>query len=338
MNSPVISISSHAQDPSPKYCKVIDSVLSEIHRNVFRPGDRIPSIKEASEEYLLSRDTVEKAYRELSQRGVLISVPGKGYYVKGKTASSKLKVLTLLPTLGPEELDLYDAFVQGLGKQGVSHLYCYHFQEQEFTTILNNYLGDYDYYLVLPRFQGSSEQASQVLKKIPQNKLILLGKKPSRFPSKDPELARMLSKLLLPVERQLSKYDTWTFLKPSSPCCVPVDWDHALIQYGQSSRAKVRTACMSEGFEPTAGQVYFVWSDKDLDALLCTAQQMGWKLGQDIGVISFHEHVLKTVLAGGITTIQIDAEEMGFSAAEMVIHNLPKNFKLRLTLNQRASL
>jgi DNA-binding transcriptional regulator YhcF (GntR family) len=51
----------------PKYRQIINSIIKDIEQGVLRVGDRMPSINEISEEYYLSRDTVEKAYNELKK-------------------------------------------------------------------------------------------------------------------------------------------------------------------------------------------------------------------------------------------------------------------------------
>ena len=49
----------------PKYRQIVNSILEEIEKGSLKVGMRIPSINEISEEYYLSRDTVEKAYNYL---------------------------------------------------------------------------------------------------------------------------------------------------------------------------------------------------------------------------------------------------------------------------------
>ena len=56
--------------PWPKYKQVMDSVIRSIHNGNLNMGEKIPSINEFSEEYLLSRDTVEKAYGLLKEQKI----------------------------------------------------------------------------------------------------------------------------------------------------------------------------------------------------------------------------------------------------------------------------
>ena len=50
------------------------------------------------------------------------------------------------------------------------------------------------------------------------------------------------------------------------------------------------------------------------------AKSKGWQPGKDIGIISYNETNLKSVIGNGITTITTDFEAMGRSMAEMVIN------------------
>ena len=67
------------QSEVPKYMQVIDLIISDIESGIFKQGQKVPSINETSEELLISRDTVEKAYISLKKKGILLSVRGKGF-------------------------------------------------------------------------------------------------------------------------------------------------------------------------------------------------------------------------------------------------------------------
>ena len=75
----------------PKYKQVVQMIIADIESGIFKQGQRIPSINETSEDLLLSRDTVEKAYVFLKKKGILSSVRGKGYYVNQINVFQNLK-------------------------------------------------------------------------------------------------------------------------------------------------------------------------------------------------------------------------------------------------------
>ena len=75
----VIQINSKSS--SPKYRQIIDSVYNAIEKKSLLKGDKIPSINQICTEFNLSRDTVMMAFNELKAKGILLSQPGKGYYI-----------------------------------------------------------------------------------------------------------------------------------------------------------------------------------------------------------------------------------------------------------------
>ena len=49
---------------------------------VLRPGDQIPSVREMAKRLLMNPNTVSKAYKILENEQVLITIKGKGTFVK----------------------------------------------------------------------------------------------------------------------------------------------------------------------------------------------------------------------------------------------------------------
>jgi DNA-binding GntR family transcriptional regulator len=56
----------------PKYHQIVNSIIEDIEKGLLTVGQRIPSINEISEEYYLSRDTVEKAYNLLKEKQIIV--------------------------------------------------------------------------------------------------------------------------------------------------------------------------------------------------------------------------------------------------------------------------
>ncbi|NNG10144.1 MAG: winged helix-turn-helix transcriptional regulator, partial [Arenibacter sp.] len=83
----------------PKYQQIVDEIIHNISIGNLKMDDKIPSINTFSEEYLLSRDTVEKAYNILKERKVILSIRGKGYYIARTRLISKVNILFLINKL-----------------------------------------------------------------------------------------------------------------------------------------------------------------------------------------------------------------------------------------------
>ena len=78
----------------PIYEQIIDQLELFVATGAFKPGDRIPSVRAVSTSSGVNPLTILKAYGELDSRGVISSVPGRGYFVsegaKEKIAEAKM--------------------------------------------------------------------------------------------------------------------------------------------------------------------------------------------------------------------------------------------------------
>lgn len=66
----------------PYYEQLILSIKEDILQGVLRPGDQIPSVREMAKRLLMNPNTVSKAYKILENEQVLITIKGKGTFVK----------------------------------------------------------------------------------------------------------------------------------------------------------------------------------------------------------------------------------------------------------------
>jgi DNA-binding LacI/PurR family transcriptional regulator len=63
-----------------------------------------------------------------------------------------------------------------------------------------------------------------------------------------------------------------------------------------------------------------------------------YKVGTDVGVISYNETPLKKIILNGITTISTDFQLMGQKTAELIRNNSKEHIELPFYLTLRASL
>jgi DNA-binding transcriptional MocR family regulator len=64
------------------YARLADRLAREIADGLYAPGDRLPSVREASRRRGLSTSTVLEAYGQLLDRGLVESRPQSGFYVR----------------------------------------------------------------------------------------------------------------------------------------------------------------------------------------------------------------------------------------------------------------
>ncbi len=162
---------------TPKYIQVVNTVIADIEAGILKHGQRIPSINETSEMYYLSRDTIEKAYKELRERGIITSVRGKGNYICNTFSADKIRVLLLFNKLSAYKKTVYYALLKTLGENALVDLHIHHYNGKVCEQLLHENLGKYHYYVVMPHFHENTETVIESIKKIPENKLVLLDKK-----------------------------------------------------------------------------------------------------------------------------------------------------------------
>lgn len=66
----------------PYYEQLVLSVKESVIQGVLRPGDQLPSVREAAKQLLMNPNTVSKAYKQLEAEQVIVTVKGKGTFIK----------------------------------------------------------------------------------------------------------------------------------------------------------------------------------------------------------------------------------------------------------------
>ncbi|HEY6083578.1 MAG TPA: GntR family transcriptional regulator [Chitinophagaceae bacterium] len=327
---------------TPKYLQIADSIIEAIREGDLKKGEQIPSINELSEEYLLSRDTVEKAYKQLRDKGIIISVKGKGYFINRTNVNAAIRVLLVFNKISNYKKQVYNAFVNTMGQQAVVDLHIHHFNTQVFKSLIANHLGDYDYYVVMPHFYEHMEDAIQVIKEIPPGKLILLDKD-------IPEIGHNYAAVYQDFERDISdalheaidllrKYNQLIFVNPN------------LVPYPPEIVKGFRYFCRMNDFDfnilreidintpVQRNAAYIVIEEMDLVNLIKDCKNRGLIIGKDIGIISYNDTPLKEILLQGITVISTNHEKMGETAARMILEKDMRQIKNPFSLIRRASL
>ncbi len=88
--NPKTSISEILRGPDPLYRRIKEQIITRVRSGEWPVGHRIPSENKLVEELGVSRMTVNRALRELSQEGYLARVQGVGTFVKELPQQSSL--------------------------------------------------------------------------------------------------------------------------------------------------------------------------------------------------------------------------------------------------------
>jgi len=68
-------------NPKPTYLQIVESVRRAIATGALKPGDQLPTIREAAIQARVNRNTVSRAYLELEHQGLVRARQGSGCFV-----------------------------------------------------------------------------------------------------------------------------------------------------------------------------------------------------------------------------------------------------------------
>ncbi|WP_346236942.1 substrate-binding domain-containing protein [Niabella insulamsoli] len=326
---------------TPKYLQLAQSVIKAIALGKVKHDDVMPSINEMSFEFDISRDTAEKSYKYLKKIGVLGSVPGKGYYVKTTNVKNDTKVFLLFNKLSVHKKIIYDSFVKTLGENATIDFYIYNNDFNFFKRLLTNAGKHYSHFVIIAHFLESGENAYELLNTIPKEKLVLLDKLvpgvSGDFSAVYENFENDIYEAMEGALERLKKYERLKIMVPSYtyfPDEITKGFKKFCHQY--AFPASVVNDIAQEKLE--MGTAYISLMEDDLVLLIEKIKDSKFKIGKDIGVISYNETPLKRLILQGVTTFSTDFEEMGRQAAQLILDGNRKKIAIPFHLKLRPSL
>ena len=326
---------------TPKYLQLSNAIIKAVEEGKLEKESLLPSINELSYMLDISRDTAEKGYKYLKKIGVISSVPGKGYYISSTDVKRKLKVFLLFNKLSSHKKIVYDAFIAALGDDVAVDFYIYNNDFTLFKRFLTNKKEDYSHYVIIPHFIEGEEYARDLINTIPKDKLILLDKK---IPGIDGDYAaayedfeKNIYDALEQARSHLGKYHTLKIIFPKRsyfPKEILEGFHRFSQQYAFSH--KVVSNIVDEPIQP--GEVFISLMEDDLVVLVERIIELKYKVGEEVGVISYNETPLKKIILNGITTISTDFRFMGTAAAQLILEHSTRHVEVPFYYTKRASI
>ena len=320
----------------PKYKQIISSIEKTIEEGLLKKDEKLPSINKVCLEFSLSRDTVLQAYEELKKRGIIYAILGKGYYIKSTEINIKQRIFLLFEELNIFKEDLYNSFMENIGKGVQIDIFFHHFNLQVFQKLINDSNGNYTKYVIMP---ANLIGAATSIKTLPVNDVYILDQTNPELKSFPAVYQNHLTDIyngLLEGKSRLSKYQKLIMIFPGfreplgmkmgfEKFCVDFAFDHEVITEFKNRKIQ-------------KGEVYVIPNDRDLVQVIEKAKLQDLKLGSDFGIISYNETPLKKIVENGITTISTNFEEMGKILAQMILTGKKEQIENKSNLIIRNSL
>lgn len=325
---------------TPKYQQLANSIIKAIEDDKLEVDDVLPSINELSFEFEICRDTAEKGYKFLKNRGIIGSVPGKGYYVKSTDLNTTTKVFLMFNKLSFHKKIIYDAFASTLSESTTIDFYIYNNDFSLFKKLLLTHK-DYHYYVIIPHFLEAGENVHEEINAIPKEKLILLDKiipgVQGNFGAVYENFEKDIYKALEEALPQLSKYHTVKIIFPENTY-YPDEIIKGFIAFCQQYAFTFKVVHDIATEPIKEGEAFINLMEHDLVVLVERIIEANFEIGKEVGVISYNETPLKKIILKGITTISTDFEAMGVEAAKMIQSNTMKHVEIPFDLKLRPSL
>lgn len=299
---------------TPKYIQLVDQIEYAISSNLLEIGDPLPSVNILRKECHLSRDTVFKAYTELKDRGLIESIPNKGYYVAKETS----RVFLFLDTFKAYKEVLYGAFRKALPASYTVDLHFHHYNIRVFEDIIRHSIGKYSHYVIM---NFDHPEMKRIISQIDPNKLLIIDWNIHTASNQSficQDFSSSLYDNLVELNPKIKKYKRFIYLYPEFTYHPKMSIDYFKI-FCDDFKIAGDVLYDSEALNPLKGDAYLLVSDRTLAMLMDLTQENNMQLGNDIGIVSYNETPMKKYVKEGITVISTDFNLMGQKAAQFVI-------------------
>lgn len=325
------------QLPSPIYKQIIQSIYSAIDKGILKKGDLLPSVNKIATHFSMARGSVFNAYNEMKAAGTIDAKPGKGYYIVNTLIKREQNIFLMFDNFAPYKEIIYNSFVSEIKDHANVDLYFHHHNKEVFESLINQKLLYYNTFIIIPPLYPS---AKEVVKSIPKKQLYILdlgykyfGKK---YPSVCQNFEKDIQQILVQSKERLAKYNK--FILIISKAHLAKEIITGFIKYCKSEEVEYSVVDNFDNSLVEPGTCFIIINDNDLVELIHAVTQKKIKLGKEVGIISYNETPLKSVIANGITTVSTDFALMGKTMADLVINKRADSIENEFKITLRKSL
>lgn len=316
------TISLQPDSRTPKYQQLINSLVVGIEKGGIKQGDRLPSINELSEQHLLSKETVERAYHELHHRGLVVSVARRGYFVSEQTATRRIRVLLLVGEITTTNQVLYQSLLSAAGRNTKIDVFTYGYRTEIFREVLDSFAEYYHHVVLVPDLIEENDALTRTLLRLANTNLIVLGQNLKRLPddrylSVTTNIGQEFYQLLNEHLAAISRYDALNLILPDQ-AYIDTGYITAFRRFGEKHRLRYHLSDSLAGETVQPNQLYITVDDTDLVEAIRQMQQQDLVAGRDVGIISLRDSCLHELLAGGITAVANQPESIGYRAGKLL--------------------
>lgn len=306
---------------SMKYLQLADAVIKWIETDKLHINDKLPSVTELMRDFQMSKETVLKGLTHLSEQGIIESVLRQGNFVRKKASGRQLRICLILDKMNILRDKIYHSFFDAIKDYAEVDVFFHHHNFKVFENLVKENLNNYTHFVVVTFLR---EDPAEVLNLIPPHKRVILDYNVKNltgdYLSIFQDFEADIYDSLVSLQENIQKYKRLVLIAPNES------------YHGESVIKGFKQFCKEFGYpckiyHQVSGRyiqkgdalLTFSRYDQDDVAIIKLANKNYWKLGKDIGLISYNDTAVKEILEGGITVISTDFVKMGKHAAKAML-------------------
>jgi len=304
---------------TPVYKQIVQSIYRNIDNGVLVKDDKLPSVNKISAAFSLARGSVFSAYNDLRSSGIIDSIPGKGYFVSSTDTKQNKRIFLLFSTFTSYKETIFNSLRNSLPATCTMDIYFHHHSMKMFENLITEQAGYYNTFIIMPEVNDGT---LAILSRLDSRQTFLLdvGFKEYRktYPGVYQNFEKDIYSILDSSQHLISRYKRLFLVFPEGLRSKDI-----ITGFTKFSKKTSITTSMVNQINPATiqkGDAFIVIDDNHLVDIINVARGKSWQLGKDIGIISYNETSLKSVIADGITTISTDFAAMGEAMADMVLN------------------
>lgn len=313
---------------------IINGIIEAIDQGAISKGAPLPSVNKMIQKLGVARMTVVKALNELKERGIIVSEDKVGYFVSNDT-KPELRVFLMLTDFSSYLEKLYNQIIEDTNNQNIKiDLFFHHCNPDILKTVLFENIGSYGLYIITV---FDSPIVKTALSRIATRKLLQIIRPPvfENVSSISQDFYLGLKeklKNLIPYLKKYKQFILITHEKYRHPNSIKTAFTEFCNENNIINRIE-REISKDLIIEGTA---FWVIEDFDLIALIKMSEEVGFQIGNEIGILSYNDSPMKEFIRNGITVISVDFAKLGQSISTYIKNPIytQKVFELELIIRK----
>ncbi len=320
-----------------KHEQLVQGIINAINGKFLGKGDMLPSVNNLIKEFGFARETVAKAYKELTNRGIVEPKNRVGFFVANDDTDQTLKLALVIFAFDSFQEVFYKTLRDRLGSGVHIDVFFHHNNIDMFESIISNVRGKYGMYVVAPI---PHKKTTSILETLPLDKFLMIDRyhdMPDDCSYVTQEFEKSSYDAFAELADTIRRYKGMIYYhRPAAD--TPIEILDAYNKFIKNFKinSTIRTEYVPGTIEK--GYVYFTINNTELWAMLKDCMAKGYRLGKDVGILSHNDDLVKEIICDGITTYSTDFSKMAEKSAEFVLNRKKIQEIIPTVLIRRKSL